>query len=271
MKAVHERLRRFLHENSGICLGPEKNYLIDSRLPQLLRQHGLEDASQLLQRLQRDPQGALASALISTLATHETFWFRDQRAFDALRQHLLPVWRARDGRRLALWSAACSSGQEIYSVAMVLAQEGLLEPGWNTQLLASDICAESLQQARDGRYSGFEVERGLPPALLQRYFVQASGHWQIDARLRHSVRFEHINLLHIPGTVGLFDAIFCRNVLIYFDQRTQLQVLQALHARLAPGGWLFLGPVESPLSLCGALFAPGPVTGLYQKIDTARP
>lgn len=269
MNTEHQELRRFLHENSGICLGPEKNYLIDSRLPSLLRHNGLENTQQLLERLQGEPKGPLASAFISALATHETYWFRDQRVFDAFRHHLMPAWRARDSRHLNLWSAACSSGQEIYSIAMMLAQEGWFESEWHITLLASDICEASLQQAREGCYSSMEIERGLPAPLQQRWFERASDHWQIDAHLRQRVQFEQINLLQLPVTLERFDAIFCRNVLIYFDQTTQAQVLRALHSRLATGGWLFLGPVESPLSLCSALFAPGPVSGIYQRIGSA--
>ena len=265
MISVHESLRRFLHAHSGICLGPEKDYLIDSRLPLLLRQHGLSDGYKLVERLNREPQGPVASALISALATHETFWFRDQRAFDALREHLLPMWRARDTRQLSIWSAACSSGQEIYSIAMLLAEEGLCEAPWQAHLLASDICSQSLQQAQEGRYAGIEIERGLPEPLLHRHFRRDGAASELDPRLRQRVRFERINLLHIPYGLGPFDAIFCRNVLIYFDRPTQIQVLQALHARLAPGGSLFLGPAESPLGLCDGLFIPGPAGSIYCK------
>jgi len=239
MSSAYRDLRHFLHEKSGICLGPEKNYLLDSRLPALLRQHRMENVEQLLERLRCDSDGPLASGLISALATHETYWFRDQRAFDVLSKKLLPVWRARDSRRLNIWSAACSSGQEIYSVAMLLAQEGLLEPGYQTTLLASDICEVSLQQASSGCYSPVEIERGLPAPFLHRWFKRIPGGWQIDARLQQCVQFEQINLLQLPVTRRQFDVIFCRNVLIYFDQNTQMQVLRALHSRLHPGGWLF--------------------------------
>ncbi len=260
--ALHA-LRQFMHARAGVQLGPDKDYLIHSRLHAVLQAAGLADISALVQALQANDRGPLAQTVISALTTHETYWFRDRRPFERLRTEVLPLWRKRMPRELRIWSAACSSGQEPYSIAMLLRDEGLQAPDWQIHLLASDICETVLTQARAGRYGAFELERGLPEGLRQRYFRAEGAQWQVDAAVASMVRFQSINLVQLGAATDTYDLIFCRNVLIYFDRPTQYKVLHALQQRLAPGGLLFLGPSESPLGLCDALVPWGEGSGVY--------
>ncbi len=264
MSAAADRLRQFLREQVGVSLGPEKDYLIDSRLRDLLRRWQLGDLSALAERLAQQPVGALASAVTSALTTHETSWFRDRRPFERLRDEVLPLLRQHPLRPLSLWSAACSTGQEAYSLAMLLREQGLHPPQWQVSLLASDICEPALAQAALGVYSAFELGRGLPDGYLGRYFQPAGADWQVLPALRAAIRFEALNLIRLPPGLGRFNVIFCRNVLIYFEPALQQSVLRQLQDRLQPGGFLFLGAAESPLGLGNALQPWGGHSGLYR-------
>ena len=266
MKYALHRIRQFLREQSGVNLGLDKDYLIESRLHSTLKHHKLADFDALARELADEPGGKLASAVITALTTHETSWFRDQRPFDRLRSEVLPRLREGEARQLSVWSAACSSGQEIYSIAMLLREEGFIEPAWQISLLASDICESALARAQRGIYSPFEVARGLPDHYLARYFLKNDEHWEITPLLRERISFALINLIRLPAQLVPFDIIFCRNVLIYFDTATQGAVLQGLHDRLRPGGVLFLGAAESPLGLCEGLQPSAGTSGLYYRV-----
>jgi len=261
-----KQIRAFLRAQSGVNLGADKDYLIESRLHGVLKQHALPDLDELAQEVQRRPDSPLAAALIEALTTHETSWFRDQRPFERLRTEVLPRLRDRNQRSIRLWSAACSTGQEAYSLAILLREAGFCEPAWQVSLLASDLCAHTLAHAARGVYSHFEIERGLPEHYRERYFQAIGKHWEVVPLLRNTVRFDVINLIRLPPSLEPFDVIFCRNVLIYFDSATQQQVLHALHDRLRPGGALFLGAAESPLGLCDKLQPSGLSSGLYLRV-----
>jgi chemotaxis protein methyltransferase CheR len=263
MQSALHALRQFMHARTGVQLGPDKDYLIHSRLHAVPQAAALPDLRALVQALQAAPTGPLAQAVVSALTTHETYWFRDQRPFERLRTEVLPLWRKRAQRDIRIWSAACSSGQEPYSIAMLLREEGLLSPDWQVRLLASDICDTVLAQASAGLYGAFELERGLPEHLRRRYFTPVGAQWQVQPVLTDMVRFQVTNLVQLGAANETFDLIFCRNVLIYFDRATQQKVLCALQQRLAPGGLLFLGPSESPLGLCDALRPWGEGSGVY--------
>lgn len=263
--ALRQKIRQFMAARSGVFLGPEKDYLIDSRLHRVLAERALPSLSELVRRLELQADPGLESAVLSALTTHETSWFRDQRPYERLRREVLPGLRQRDGRQLRIWSAACSTGQEVYSIAMVLHEEGFVIPAWEVSLLASDLCEHSLAQARAGVYSRLEVERGLSPQHIARYFEAVGEAWAICPALRQGLRFESLNLIRLPDGMGEFDIIFCRNVLIYFEAATQRLVLQALHDRLRPGGVLFLGAAETPLGLCDALLPYSGTNGLYYR------
>ena len=256
-------IRDFVHWQCGVNLGPEKDYLIESRLHGLLRQHALPDLDELAVRLRASPTGALSSAVISAITTHETSWFRDERPFERLRKEVFPRLRENNKRRIRLWSAACSTGQEAYSIAMLLHEEGFIRPNWDVSLLASDLCELSLAQAERGRYSSFELARGLPAGYRDRFFRRIGDAWEICPAMRDIIDFQPINLIRMRGNIEAFDIIFCRNVLIYFDQETQLSVMQDLHDRLQVGGFLFLGAAESPVGFCDSLRPYSASSGLY--------
>lgn len=266
MLKAHERIRQFLLGQTGVLLGVDKDYLIESRLQDLQRKWQLKGLPELAQRLEHAVEPALAEDVISALTTHETSWFRDARLFDALRTDLLPRWRQRSRRKLALWSAACSTGQEAYSMAMLLQEEGLRPPDWDIRFLASDVCRHSLAQAQAGLYSPFEVERGLSAQRQHRHGAARGAQWEVAAELRDMVRFEHRNLIRLPADAELFDIVFCRNVLVYFAPEVRLKVLGDLSARLREGGHLFLGAAEYPLGL-EARLAPVPGhSGVYRRL-----
>ncbi|MCQ4161250.1 methyltransferase domain-containing protein [Roseomonas sp. GC11] len=232
---------------SGMVLTPDKDYMLEGRLGPLLRREGLPGLDALAQRLRAAAPGAeaLAREIAEALTINESSFFRDGKPFDHLRR-LLPQLRAARpaGQRLRLWSAACSTGQEAYSIAMLLREQGL-----EGEILGTDLSREVLERAREGVFTQFEVQRGLPVQMLVRYFRQEGGKWRILPELRAMARFEEANLLEPQRGLGLFDVIFCRNVLIYFDPPTKEHVLALLARHLAPDGVLFLGGAETVLGL----------------------
>lgn len=267
MDEAFQHIRQFLKAETGVALGREKNYLIQSRLAALFPRFGFADLKALAAGLLGQPAPALVSAVISSLTTHETSWFRDARLFERLKSEVLPAIRQQDRRDLSIWSAACATGQEIYSLAMLLAEEHITSPVWQVFMLASDICEHVLDYAGRGLYSQLEIGRGLPANYKQTYVHHRDTHWEISERLRERIRFEQINLIRLPPDQPRFDIIFCRNVLIYFDRETQRHVLEALHDRLNPGGFLFLGAAESPLGLTDRFSAFQQGSGIYRRLD----
>ena len=243
-------ITNFIYEKSGIVLNEKKQYLIESRLARVARISGMGDAARLCEQLRRSGDPQLETLVIDALTTNETSWFRDRKPFDALASVYLP-WRKKwdNGRRLNIWSAACSTGQESYSIAMVLMESGIL-PGWRTRLIATDISQQVLEKAKAGIYSQIEINRGLPVKMLVKYFRQLeNGDWQIKESVRQHVRFAMQNLLTDPVPAVGLDLIFCRNVLIYFSKPDKQQVLRRLHRHLAPMGLLALGATETTIGI----------------------
>jgi chemotaxis protein methyltransferase CheR len=242
-------LREYIHQESGIVLGEDKHYLIEARLLPLVRQSHLESLDALCQALRNGANPPLRKQVVEAMATHETLFFRDASPFEALRTVVLPkLAEERKGtRRLTFWSAAASSGQEAYSLAMMLLEMGL--SGWNIQILGTDISEPILARARQGRYMQIEVNRGLPARYLVKYFERHGLEWQIKDHVRQIVRFEQFDLRLNMKTKGPFDVILCRNVLIYFDVETKKKILGELRGALARGGFLFLGGAETTLNL----------------------
>ena len=239
---------RFLQQHvlaeAGIVIESDKQYLFDSRLTPISRQLGLGNLNDLcaLYRATRQPQ--LGRQIAEAMTTNETYFFRDPGHYDAIRQHLLPrlCEQKRDQRRLRFWSAAASTGQEAYSLAMLLVEAGLSD--WNLQILGTDFSLPVLERARAGRYQQIEMNRGLPAALLVKYFRRAGMEWQLNDTVRALVRFETIDLRASMRTLGPFDLVFCRNVLIYFDGPTRQNILRQIHSTLFRGGWLLVGGAE---------------------------
>jgi len=264
-EAEFEFLRGFLKSRSGLALAPEKRYLVESRLAPVCQKHRLPTLADLVARLRPLPDPALARAVVEAMTTNETFFFRDRVPFDLFRDVLLPRCLATQAasRRLRIWCAAASTGQEPYSLAMILRESAPRLLGWTVEIVATDISGEVLERARSGLYSQFEVQRGLPIALLLKHFTQTGGNWQLSPAIRAMVEFRQLNLLKSFAELGTFDIVLCRNVLIYFDAATKADVLRRLARALNPGGTVVLGAAETVIGLSDAL-APHPEhRGLY--------
>jgi chemotaxis protein methyltransferase CheR len=260
-------LRVFLKSRSGLSLTPEKRYLVESRLGPVCRRFELESLSELTAGLRGGRDSDLETAVIEAMTTNETFFFRDKVPFDLFREVLLPYYlTARAGtRRLRIWCAAASTGQEPYSLAMILNEAAPRLAGWHVEIVGTDISGDVLERARAGLYSQFEVQRGLPIQLLLRYFTQVGDQWQIAPQIRAMVSFRPLNLVKDFAALGSFDVIFCRNVLIYFDGPTKADVLKRLASALTPDGAVLLGAAETVLGLTGALSPDPDQRGLYVR------
>ncbi len=249
-------VRTFVLRRAGLSLAPDKVYLIDSRLTALAHSLGLEGPRELILRLQHRPDPDLERLVVEAMVTHETTFFRDAHPFQALKEQVLPqLLRQRAATKtLDIWCAACATGQEPYSIAMVLQEHfAYLWGDWRVKVLATDVSSAALQRAAEGVYSQLEVNRGLPAVYLARYFQQgSSGHWQLSEKIRRWVTFQPLNLISPWPPMPAFDVIFLRNVLIYFDHATKQALLQKVRRTLSPDGVLFLGGAETTHMTDGA-------------------
>ncbi len=241
---------KMLKERSGLIVTPDKAYLLESRLTPIARKRGLKGLDDLLAMLPRGGED-LQREVTEAMTTNESFFFRDIKPFDQFKQLVLPqLLQSRATKKsFRIWSAACSSGQEAYSLAMILKEEGAKFAGWKIDIVGTDISQEVLEKARAGVYSQFEVQRGLPVQMLVKYFKKNNESWQIDAGLRSMVQFREYNLLHDLKSLGQFDVVFCRNVLIYFDQPTKGKVLENISKIVPDDGVLYLGGAETVLGI----------------------
>lgn len=263
----YEYLRKFLKERSGLDLSSDKQYLVESRLIPLARRSGLAGIAELVAKIKN---GSDASDVVEAMTTNETFFFRDKIPFDHLRETILPALvQARASRRsLRIWCAASSTGQEPYSVAMCVKEFAALA-GWRVEILATDLSQTVLEKSRAGIFSQFEVQRGLPIQMLVKHFVQVGELWQLNADIRAMVQHRQLNLLQDFSHLGTFDVIFCRNVLIYFDQETKTGIFDRIAKVLEPDGVLALGAAESVVGISDT-FKPYPERrGLY-RANAAR-
>ncbi len=269
MSIAFARLRRALEARTGIALDADQQYLAESRLSPIMRAHGFASMAPLVEAFEQDDDPELAQKVVDAMTTNETLFFRDRTPFENFRGHVLPSLMERRAatRRLRFWCAACSTGQEAYSVAMTLDQEARALRGWSLDIVATDLSTTAIEMARSGSYSQFEVQRGLPTGHLLRYFHRKEESWRINEHLRARVEFRDFNLLADFAPLGKFDAIFCRNVLMYFEPETRRSVLQRLDRALNPGGFLFLGASEGAAE-AGALFAPFSGDGVWQVRDS---
>lgn len=241
-------LCKTVYENSGIVLDESKTYLIESRLAPVARDEGLDTLDSLCKLLRAVSAKALRTKVVEAMTTNETFFFRDLRPFEALRDHILPQLTASSSRgTLRIWSAASSSGQEAYSLAMLWSELNI--PGWELKIIGTDISDEMLNRCREGRYRQLEVNRGLPARYLVKYFDPVETDWVIKPELRRMTEFRQFNLMDDMSSLGVFDIVLCRNVLIYFDHESKASILRRIRARLRAGGYLFLGLSETTLNL----------------------
>jgi chemotaxis protein methyltransferase CheR len=246
----YDYLQKMLKDRSGLMLSADKKYLLESRLLPLARKIGVAGISDLVQKMKGGCEPLILS-VVEAMTTNETFFFRDKTPFDHFKETVIPeLLRARAGRRaLRIWCAAASTGQEPYSLAMILKDMGAALQGWRIEILATDLSPEVLEKSRSGLYTQFEVQRGLPIQLLVRHFSQVGAMWQLNADIRSLVQFRPFNLLHDFSPIGKCDIIFCRNVLIYFDQAAKTDIFNRLAKVNEADGYLFLGAAETVVGL----------------------
>ena len=258
-------LRGFLKNRSGLAMTAEKRYLVESRLAPVCRRFNLTSLHDLVGLLKVGHNNAVERAVVEAMTTNETFFFRDRVPFDLFRDVLLPqaITRNQARRRLRVWCAAASTGQEPYSIAMLLQEAGQRLAGWQVEIVATDLSTEVIERAKLGLYSHFEVQRGLPVQWLIKHFTQIGEQWQISPSLRTMIDYRQLNLLQGFEGLGQFDIVFCRNVLIYFDAPTKADVLNRIAACLAPGGALVLGAAETVIGLTERLSPHAEHRGLY--------
>lgn len=266
----YEYLRKLLKDHSGLDLSADKQYLIESRLLPLSRKAGLSGISALVQKM-KGGATSITAGVVEAMTTNETFFFRDKVPFDHFRDSIMPeILHARANRRsIRIWCAAGSTGQEPYSLAMCLKEMSAAVAGCRIEILATDLSQEVIEKSKAGIYSQFEVQRGLPIQMLVKYFKQTAELWQINADIRAMIQHRQLNLLHDFSQLGVFDVIFCRNVLIYFDQDTKINIFNRLAKATEPGGFLVLGAAETMVGLTD-IFKPSPERrGLY-RLSGAR-
>lgn len=265
-----DHICKLLKQESGLMLSPDKAYLIESRLLPVARKWKLATFDDLSKALRGNADAGLVRDVVDAMTTNESFFFRDTRPFEQFKEVVLPalLTSRADQKRIRIWSAACSSGQEPYSLGMILAELAGKLAGWNIEIVATDLSGEMLARARDGIYSQFEIQRGLPIGLLVKYFKQVGERWQISDKLRGMVNYREFNLLADPAPLGRFDVVFCRNVLIYFDRPTQLRIVSRFAPLLADNGLLFAGHSES-LAYASRVFRLRGKT-VYEKLAAAR-
>ncbi|WP_299183708.1 protein-glutamate O-methyltransferase CheR [uncultured Neptuniibacter sp.] len=247
--ADFELFSRFLEDNSGILLAKHKQYLVQSRLGKIVQEQGCPGLKELISKLQSPASKRLREQVIDAMTTNETLWFRDVHPFDILRDRILPEMTGAGGMgsRVRIWSAACSTGQEPYSISITFDEFKKKNPGKlsSGEIIATDISTQVLEQARRGEYEMLAIGRGLSQERLTQHFRETpSGSWAVKPEIKSGVRFQSINLLGQYSAMGKFDVIFCRNVLIYFSSEKKLEILSKMHGVLKPGGYLILGASE---------------------------
>ena len=257
---------------SGLVLGRDKAYLVGSRLEPIARQHGLADVPALLARLKAGAPESLIAQCVDAMATHESLFFRDTTPFEQMERLVLPaIADARPaGQPLRIWSAACSSGQEAYSIAMLCQENAHRLAGRRVEIVGTDMAEAILVKARAGLYSSFEVQRGLSPQRTAKWMTPKGAGFEVSQTLKSMVSFRRHNLLDGMAGMGVFDIIFCRNVLIYFDQAKKSQVMNQLAGALALDGALFLGSAETVRGLTDALALQPGSRGLYRRREAVQ-
>lgn len=243
----YQAFRDFLEKSSGIVLGENKHYLVTSRLSGIMQECSIPNFSALMDKLLKDQK--LKQKIMDAMTTNETSWFRDTYPYDILREKILPEAAKRKVKRFKIWSAACSTGQEPYSISMVASDYMLGNPGGlptnSIEIIGTDISSAALQIAKQGQYEGVAVTRGLSPERKQRFFKENGQHWQITPEIKSRVSFREMNLMQSYALLGKFDVIFCRNVLIYFSPDLKKDIISRMAQALNPNGYLILGGSES--------------------------
>lgn len=263
-------LATLVKDRSGLVLSQDKAYLLESRLMPVARKRGMKGLEELIVLLRARMDAALADEITEAMTTNESFFFRDIKPFDIFRDTVLPnLLKTRATKKsFRIWCAAASSGQEPYSIAMVLQEAAAQLAGWRYEIIGTDISTEILNKAKSGLYSQFEVQRGLPVQHLVKYFKKREDLWQIDSTLRGMVQYKEFNLLNDMKALGTFDVVFCRNVLIYFDQQTKGVVLANMAKQMTDDGVLYLGGAETVLGISDAFKPVQGLRGIYSRTVT---
>ena len=262
----YEYLRKLVRERSGLVLSADKQYLLESRLLPIARQQGFRELSELVDKMRRPGAEQLAIEVVEAMATNESLFLRDKIPFEHFRDTIMPALlsaRANE-RKIRIWCSACSTGQEPYSLAMILNDMSGKLHRWDIEILATDFSHSVLERAQSGSYTHFEVQRGLPIQMLLKYFTKHDERWEIAPHIRAMVKFQQLNLLHAFNHLGRFDVVFCRNVLIYFDRQTKIDLLERLGRATQRDGYLVLGAAESVVGLSDAWKAMPEKRGLSQ-------
>jgi len=254
-----------IEREAGIHLGSDKAYLLEGRLSPIARKYNLADIEALSRKLAMPDGRSIKTEVIDALTTNESFFFRDVKPFDQFRDIILPeiLIRNAGSKKFRIWSAACSSGQEAYSLAMLLKEQAGRLAGWQYEIVGTDLSREMVARAKSGVFSQFEVQRGLPVQLLVKYFKRDGLNWALDPAVCGMVGFREHNLLSDSRVLGKFDAVFCRNVLIYFEPPTKRSVLTQIARATVPNGALFLGSAETALGVSDDFVPMKGVRGLY--------
>ena len=263
--AAFDSLAALLRDRSGLTIGPDKTYLLETRLGPIAKREKLPDLAALAARLRGPGAEPLVREVVEAVTTNESLFFRDSKPFVHVRATALPRLHAArpPGIPLRIWSAAASTGQEAYSLAMIAAELRPAMSDRRIEILGTDLAREPLARAREGLYTQFEVQRGLPVQMLVKHFRKEEANWRIAEPLRAAVSFREWNLLDNPAPLGRFDVVFCRNVLIYFDPPTKAKVLEGIARQLAPDGLLYLGGAETVLGITDRLLAVPDAPGAY--------
>jgi chemotaxis protein methyltransferase CheR len=269
--AAFDTFATLLKSRSGLVIGTDKLYLLETRLASIVKNEQLRDLAALADRLRASGNEALIRQVVEAMTTNESFFFRDDKPFQHFRTQALPRLLAGRpaGAPLRVWSAASSSGQEAYSVAMIVTECRASIGDRRIDIIGTDIARDQVARARDGLYTQFEVQRGLPVQMLMRYFRKEEAGWRISEAIRSMVQFREWNLLADLRSLGQFDVVFCRNVLIYFDQATKARVLDAVAQQMPADGMLYLGGAETVLGITSR-FTPLPSErGVYGLASAA--
>lgn len=256
----YQFLANFFKTRSGLVLTPEKIYLIENRLLPIAKRRNLENLPDFVNALKAGTDKALIDEVTDAMTVNETFFFRDGKPFELFKNKVLPdlIKRRAAQKSIKIWCAAAALGQEPYTIAMLLLEAKALMAGWRQSLLATDISNSALAKATAGKYTEFEVQRGLPPEYLDRYFTKNGVGWEVKQQVKDLIKFQHFNLLNSPAGTGPFDIVFCRNVLIYFDEQTKREVLKRIRSVMTDDGLLFMGGAETVVGLSDEF---APVTG----------
>ncbi|MEM6471456.1 MAG: protein-glutamate O-methyltransferase CheR [Planctomycetota bacterium] len=244
-------LRELVAHHSGNVIAPRQVYMLEQRLAPVAGDHGLNDVASLVAKLRRSSDKNLSTEVAEAVTVNETSFYRDAHVFDSLSKHVIPelIERHKIDRTIRIWSAACSSGQEPYTLAMMIRDRFPQLEDWNIKIVATDLSEEMLRKCRSGEYTQLEVNRGLPVKQLVRFFDRNGNLWRAKPQLRDMIQCQRLNLTQQWSLMGSFDVVLIRNVLIYFDQKTKSDILQRVHRSLRPDGYLFIGSAETMIGL----------------------